>query len=69
MQQQTYLLMGIESQAYCIITIIGWNYRPVTYRLSLVSRPLAGMHFQKPKYLDFTVDASQTYFIKYDEEK
>ena len=35
-----------------------------TYRLS-VSRPLAGMHFQKPKYLDFTVDASQTYFIKY----
>ena len=38
-----------------------------TYRLS-VSRPLAGLHFQKPKYLDFTVDASQTYFIKYDEE-
>ncbi|CAM4439778.1 DUF2846 domain-containing protein [Acinetobacter dispersus] len=38
-----------------------------TYRLS-VSRPLAGLHFQKPKYLDFTVDAAQTYFIKYDEE-
>ena len=30
--------------------------------------PLAGLHFQKPKYLDFTVDASQTYYIKYDEE-
>ena len=38
-----------------------------TYRIS-VSRPLAGLHFQKPKYLDFTVDASQTYYIKYDEE-
>ena len=38
-----------------------------TYRLS-VSRPLMGIHFQKPKYLDFTVDAAQTYYIKYDEE-
>ena len=38
-----------------------------TYRLS-VSRPLAGLHFQKPKYLDFTVEPAQTYFIKYDEE-
>ena len=38
-----------------------------TYRLS-ASRPLAGLHFQKPKYLDLTVDAAQTYFIKYDEE-
>jgi hypothetical protein len=37
-----------------------------TLRLSMLA--LAGMHFQKPKYLDFTVDASQTYFIKYDEE-
>ena len=38
-----------------------------TYRLS-VSRPLAGLHFQKPKYLDLTVEPAQTYFIKYDEE-
>ncbi len=38
-----------------------------TYRLS-TSRPLGVQHFQKPKYLDFTVDAGQTYFIKYDEE-
>ncbi|ENW98224.1 DUF2846 domain-containing protein [Acinetobacter sp. NIPH 298] len=38
-----------------------------TYRLS-VSRPLVGLHFQKPKYIDFSVDAEQTYFIKYDEE-
>ncbi|EEH67682.1 hypothetical protein HMPREF0023_2775 [Acinetobacter sp. ATCC 27244] len=38
-----------------------------TYRLS-VSRPLVGLHFQKPKYIDFSVDAGQTYFIKYDEE-
>ncbi|WP_109441573.1 DUF2846 domain-containing protein [Acinetobacter haemolyticus] len=38
-----------------------------TYRLSM-SRPLVGLHFQKPKYIDFSVDAGQTYFIKYDEE-
>lgn len=37
------------------------------YRLSS-SRPLGAQHFQKPKYLDFTVDAGQSYFIKYDEE-
>lgn len=37
------------------------------YRLS-TSRPLGVLHFQKPKYLDFHVDAGQTYFIKYDEE-
>ena len=39
-----------------------------TYRLSS-SRPLGAQHFQKPKYLDFTVEAGQSYFIKYDEEK
>jgi hypothetical protein len=38
-----------------------------TYRLSS-SRPLGTQHFQKPKYLDFTVEAGQSYFIKYDEE-
>lgn len=38
-----------------------------TYRLSS-SRPLGVQHFQKPKYLDFTVQAGQSYFIKYDEE-
>ena len=38
-----------------------------TYRLS-TSRPLGALHFQKPKYLDFTVEAGQSYFIKYDEE-
>jgi hypothetical protein len=37
------------------------------YRLS-TSRPIGAMHFQKPKYLDFTVEAGQSYFIKYDEE-
>lgn len=37
------------------------------YRLSS-SRPLGVNHFQKPKYLDFDVEAGQTYFIKYDEE-
>lgn len=37
------------------------------YRLS-TSRPLGVNHFQKPKYLDFTVEAGQSYFIKYDEE-
>jgi hypothetical protein len=37
--------------------------------LSFVDQSSAGVqHFQKPKYLDFTVDAGQTYFIKYDEE-
>ena len=37
------------------------------YRLS-TSRPLGALHFQKPKYLDFSVQAGQSYFIKYDEE-
>jgi hypothetical protein len=37
------------------------------YRLS-TSRPLGTLHFQKPKYLDFSVAAGQSYFIKYDEE-
>ncbi len=40
---------------------------PGTYRLS-TSRPLGALHFQKPKYLDFSVEAGQSYFIKYDEE-
>ncbi|ANF81020.1 hypothetical protein A3K93_01650 [Acinetobacter sp. NCu2D-2] len=38
-----------------------------TYRLS-TSRPLGALHFQKPKYVDFTVQAGESYFIKYDEE-
>ncbi|WP_166169322.1 DUF2846 domain-containing protein [Acinetobacter sp. SA01] len=38
-----------------------------TYRIS-ASRPVGVQHFQKPKYLDFTVQAGQSYFIKYDEE-
>lgn len=38
-----------------------------SYRLSS-SRPLGALHFQKPKYLDFSVEAGQSYFIKYDEE-
>ena len=37
------------------------------YRLSS-SRPLGINHFQKPKYIDFSVEAGQSYFIKYDEE-
>src|SRR5690606_3989576 len=42
-----------------------WMELPVgTYRLSS-SRPLGTQHFQKPKYLDFTVEAGQSYFIKY----
>jgi Protein of unknown function (DUF2846) len=45
-----------------------WVELPVgTYRIS-TSRPLGVQHFQKPKYLDFTVQAGQSYFIKYDEE-
>ena len=40
---------------------------PGDYRLS-TSRPLGALHFQKPKYLDFTVQAGESYFIKYDEE-
>ncbi|TCB35690.1 DUF2846 domain-containing protein [Acinetobacter sp. ANC 4910] len=38
-----------------------------TYRLSS-SRPLGIQHFQKPKYLDFTVEAGKSYYVKYDEE-
>lgn len=40
---------------------------PGTYRLS-TSRPLGALHFQKPKYLDFSVEPGRSYFIKYDEE-
>jgi hypothetical protein len=38
-----------------------------TYRLSS-SRPLGIQHFQKPKYLDFSVEAGKSYYVKYDEE-
>ncbi|MFC3903699.1 Protein of unknown function [Acinetobacter marinus] len=38
-----------------------------SYRLS-TSHPLANMHFQKPKLLDFDVEAGQTYYIKYEEQ-
>lgn len=38
-----------------------------TYRIS-TSRPLTVIHFQKPKYIDLTVDAGQVYYLKYDEE-
>lgn len=38
-----------------------------SYRLS-TSRPLGAQHFQKPKYVDFSVQAGESYFIKYDEE-
>ena len=38
------------------------------YKLSL-SRPLAVMHFQKPKVAYFSVKAGKQYFVKYEEEK
>lgn len=38
------------------------------YRLTL-SRPLAVLHFQKPKVADFKVEAGQDYFLKYEEQK
>ncbi|EMC2342367.1 DUF2846 domain-containing protein, partial [Acinetobacter baumannii] len=38
-----------------------------TYRIS-ASRPLLGIHFQEPKYIDITVDAGASYYLKYDEE-
>ncbi|MCU4414435.1 DUF2846 domain-containing protein [Acinetobacter sp. WU_MDCI_Axc73] len=38
-----------------------------TYRIS-TSRPLTVFHFQEPKYIDMTVDAGQSYYLKYDEE-
>ncbi|HFF5470123.1 TPA: DUF2846 domain-containing protein, partial [Acinetobacter baumannii] len=37
------------------------------YRIS-ASRPLLGIHFQEPKYIDITVDAGASYYLKYDEE-
>ncbi len=40
---------------------------PGEYRLSS-SRPLGINHFQKPKYLDFNVEAGKSYYLKYDEE-
>ena len=38
-----------------------------SYRLN-TTHPLAALHFQKPKLLDFDVEAGQTYFIKYEEQ-
>ncbi|MPW43437.1 DUF2846 domain-containing protein [Acinetobacter guerrae] len=38
-----------------------------TYRIS-TSRPLTVFHFQEPKYIDMTVGAGQSYYLKYDEE-
>ena len=38
-----------------------------TYRIS-TSRPLTVFHFQEPKYINMTVDAGQSYYLKYDEE-
>ncbi|MDI3379447.1 DUF2846 domain-containing protein [Acinetobacter soli] len=38
-----------------------------TYRLSS-SRPLTVFHFQDPKYIDMSVEAGQSYYVKYDEE-
>lgn len=38
-----------------------------SYRLSS-SHPLTVLHFQKPKILDFDVEAGQTYYIKYEEQ-
>jgi len=38
-----------------------------SYRIS-ASRPLLGIHFQEPKYIDITVDAGTSYYLKYDEE-
>lgn len=38
-----------------------------TYRIS-ASRPLLGIHFQEPKYIDITLDAGASYYLKYDEE-
>ncbi|MFX7567126.1 DUF2846 domain-containing protein, partial [Acinetobacter baumannii] len=34
-----------------------------TYRLS-ASRPLLGIHFQEPKYIDITVEAGTSYYLK-----
>lgn len=38
-----------------------------SYRLN-TTHPLGAIHFQKPKLLDFDVEAGQTYFIKYEEQ-
>ena len=38
------------------------------YKLSL-SRPLAVVHFQKPREVFFSVKAGQQYFVKYEEEQ
>lgn len=37
-----------------------------TYRLT-ISRPVGVLHFQKPKPVDFSVKAGETYYLKYEE--
>ena len=39
-----------------------------TYRLS-TSRPVALAHFQDPKIADFSVEAGQSYYLRYEEQK
>ncbi|WP_130804241.1 DUF2846 domain-containing protein [Acinetobacter ihumii] len=43
------------------------EFPPGTYRIS-TSRPLTILHFQEPKYINMTVEAGQSYYLKYDEE-
>ena len=38
-----------------------------SYRLT-TSRPVGVLHFQKPKPADFSVEAGQTYYLKYEEQ-
>lgn len=39
-----------------------------TYRFN-ISRPVAMAHFQEPKNIDFSVEAGQTYYLRYEEQK
>ena len=59
--------MASEFRAYYIIIITGLNYQQeliVFLRAGLY----LGIHFQEPKYIDITVKAGTSYYLKYDEE-
>jgi hypothetical protein len=55
-----FIYNGNEFQVYYIIIIIGLNCQQ---ELIVFCKSSFGIHFQKPKYIDFTVDAGTSYYL------
>ena len=53
-------------RVYYIIIITGLSCQQE--HIAFCESPLLGIHFQEPKYIDITVEAGTSYYLKYDEE-